>query len=278
LGKHPRSAPPAGASASRRAPSPRSSASIANRSKTPSAGGESGFDAGKKVKGRKRHIWVDSLGLLLAVSVTTADVSAARAACDLLYRRSWEEFARLEVVNADNSYRPATCTRKCSRGRRFACTSSAGPRTPKAFVLLPQRWVVERTSPGWAARDAWLRYCEHRPESSEAMIEISMIHMMLGRLAPSKKVDSTVPLCRLMIFRTGSEYLRRSRDGERETAQWSLCCSIGRLLLRFPRLWSSWPRTPPDLVFPMIVRFTSWFRWRPWYEFSRQGFDSRCAQ
>jgi len=88
-----------------RAPSPRSSAVDSQSVKTPSAGGESGFDAGKKVKGRKRHIWVDSLGLLLAVSVTTADVSDARAACDLLNRRAWDELPRLAVVYADKGYR-----------------------------------------------------------------------------------------------------------------------------------------------------------------------------
>jgi putative transposase len=55
--------------------------------KTAGAGGEAGYDAGKKVKGRKRHLRVDSLGLLLAVAVTGAGVHDARTACDLLHRR-----------------------------------------------------------------------------------------------------------------------------------------------------------------------------------------------
>jgi putative transposase len=84
-----------------RHPSPRSSAVDSQSAKAAGQGGPSGYDAGKRVKGRKRHIWVDSLGLLLAVLVTAADVHDARAACDLLHRRLWEELPRLRVVDAD---------------------------------------------------------------------------------------------------------------------------------------------------------------------------------
>src|SRR5919109_4089546 len=74
-----------------RNPSPRSSAADSQSVKTAGQGGERGFDSGKKVKGRKRHLWVDSLGMLLAVLVTAADVHDSRAACDLWHRRLWEE-------------------------------------------------------------------------------------------------------------------------------------------------------------------------------------------
>jgi putative transposase len=167
-----------------RAPSPRSSAVDSQSVKTPAAGGDSGFDAGKKVKGRKRHIWVDSLGLLLAVSVTTADVSDARAACDLLYRRSWDELSRLEVVYADNGYRAGYLHEEVFKGAPFRLHVVGRPADAEGFVLLPQRWVVERTF-AWLGRSRRLaKDYEHRIESSEAMIEISMIHLMLGRLAP----------------------------------------------------------------------------------------------
>src|SRR3954471_2464793 len=94
-----------------RRPSPRSSAVDSQSVKTAGQGGEKGYDAGKKVGGRKRHVWVDSLGLLLAVLVTAADVHDARAACDLLHLRLWADLPRLKVVYADSQY-AAACLRE----------------------------------------------------------------------------------------------------------------------------------------------------------------------
>src|SRR3954464_12973205 len=71
--------------------SPASSAVDSQSVKAAGQGGEKGFDAGKEVAGRKRHIWVDSLGLLVAVKVKGADTHAARAAGELLPRRRWDE-------------------------------------------------------------------------------------------------------------------------------------------------------------------------------------------
>src|SRR5947209_5197266 len=73
-----------------RHPSPKASAVDSQSVKTAGQGGDTGYDAGKKVGGRKRHIWVDSMGLLLAVLVTGADTHDARAACDLLHLRLWD--------------------------------------------------------------------------------------------------------------------------------------------------------------------------------------------
>src|SRR2546421_3129878 len=84
-----------------RDPRPRGSAADSQSVKTPPQGGDKGFDNGKKIQGRKRHIWVDSTGLLLAVVVTAADVHDSRAACDLFHRRVWEELPRLEAVYTD---------------------------------------------------------------------------------------------------------------------------------------------------------------------------------
>jgi putative transposase len=166
-----------------RDPSPRSSAVDSQSVKTPAAGGGSGFDNGKKVKGRKRHIWVDSMGLLLAVLVTTADVPDARAACDLLYSRVWDELPRLEVVYADSQYRAGYLREEVFDVASFRLHVVSRPADAEGFVRLPQRWVVERTF-AWLGRARRLaKDCEHRPDSSEAMIQISMIHMMLGRLA-----------------------------------------------------------------------------------------------
>ena len=171
-----------------RDPSPRSSAVDSQSVKTAGQGGERGYDAGKKVSGRKRHLWVDSTGLLLAVLVTAADVHDGRAAGDLLgCGRRWDELPRLEVVYADSQYRA-----ECLREDVFELAPSrlhvvSRPADAEGWVRLPQRWVVERTF-AWLGRSRRLaKDCERAPESSTAMIQVSMIHMMLRRLAPTKK-------------------------------------------------------------------------------------------
>ena len=169
-----------------RDPSPRASAVDSQSVKTPAAGGKSGFDNGKKVKGRKRHIWVDSMGLLLATLVTTADVSDARAACELLHRRLWDGLPRLRVVYTDSQYRADYLREEVFDLAPFRLHVVSRPEGVKGFVRLPQRWVVERTF-AWLGRSRRLaKDCEHVPESSEAMIKVSLIHMMLRRLAPVK--------------------------------------------------------------------------------------------
>jgi len=64
-------------------------------------GGPHDFDSGKKVGGYKRHLWVDSLGLVRAVIVTAADVHDNQAACDLFHRRLWDDLPRLRAVYTD---------------------------------------------------------------------------------------------------------------------------------------------------------------------------------
>lgn len=171
-----------------RDPSPRSSAVDSQSVKTAGQGGAKGYDAGKKVAGRKRHLWVDSLGLLLAVLVTAADVPDARAACDLLAGgRSWEELGRLEVVYADSQYRAGYLQEDVFDLAPFRLHVVSRPEGAEGFVRQPQRWVAERTF-AWLGRSRRLsRDCERDPASSEAMIQASMIHMMLRRLAPAKR-------------------------------------------------------------------------------------------
>jgi putative transposase len=167
-----------------RPPSPRSSAADSQSVKTTPQGGVKGFDNGKKVQGRKRHLWVDSLGLLLAVVVTAADVHDARAACDLFHRRLWEELPRLEVVYTDRQYTAAYLDEEVFSWSPFRRAVVSRPPESAGFVKLPQRWVVERTI-AWLNRSRRLsKDYERVPESSEAMIQVSMIHLMLRRLAP----------------------------------------------------------------------------------------------
>jgi putative transposase len=174
-----------------RQPSPRSSAVDSQSVKTAGQGGPKGYDAGKKVSGRKRHIWVDSTGLLLAVLVAAADVHDGRAACDLLAcGRRWDELPRLEVVYADSSYQAGCLREDVFELAPFRLHVVSRPAGAEGWVRLPQRWVVERTF-AWLGRSRRLaKDCERAPESSAAMIQVSMIHMMLCRLAPTKKKRS----------------------------------------------------------------------------------------
>jgi putative transposase len=146
-----------------------------------------GYDGAKKVTGRKRHIVVDSLGLLLAVLVTAADVPDAVAAKQVLEPLTYERFPRLQVVRADSAYGRYGLPAWVKQLGHFLLALVKRPLAAVGFVLLPGRWVVERTF-------AWLgRYRRHsrdyqrRTGSSEAMITISLIHRMARRLEPGPK-------------------------------------------------------------------------------------------
>jgi putative transposase len=170
-----------------REPSPRTSAVDSQSVKATELGGDIGFDGGKNVKGHKRHIWVDSMGLLLAVLVTAADVTDGRAACTLLHQRLWEELPRLERVDADSSYREGCLQEDVFAWSPFALNIVSRPPGSVGFVKLPKRWIVERTL-AWLGRSRRLsKSYEYLTASSAAMIQVSMIHLLLRRLDPSKR-------------------------------------------------------------------------------------------
>jgi putative transposase len=154
--------------------------------KTTDRGGpERGFDAGKQVAGRKRHILVDVLGLVLIAVVhaaSTQDYNGARRVLEKIRTR----FSRLRLIWADSIYErtglPAWVRDLRTRGklRLEVVSRQAGQ---QGFAVLPRRWVVERTF-------AWLGFhrrlskdYEALPETSEAMIYVAMIRLMLARLA-----------------------------------------------------------------------------------------------
>lgn len=146
--------------------------------KAAGAGGESGYNAGKSVSGRKRHIGVDTLGLLRAVAVTAASVDDAAAAPRVLARFDAAAFPRLEVIWADSKYHNHALNEwAAAAAPRWRIEVVRRPAGVKGFVLLPKRWVIERTF-GWLMRSRRLgRDHERRTDSSEAMVQVSSIHL-----------------------------------------------------------------------------------------------------
>jgi putative transposase len=147
---------------------------------TTELGGERGDDKGKNVKGRQRHLLVATLGRLMAVSVTAASV-ADPAGARRLVARLGGACKKLRWLWVDGGYRGQVVDWG-SQHRRFVLRVTLRPEGAKGFVLLPRRWVVERTL-------AWLNQShrlsqdyERLPQSSEAMIYLSMTRRMLRRL------------------------------------------------------------------------------------------------
>jgi putative transposase len=165
-----------------------SAASIDSQTvKTSERSSSRGYDGGKKITGRKRNIAVDTLGLLLAATVTIASVDDAYAARPVMKQLSQARQPRLQVVWADSKYHNHALREWISRQKNLSWELEVvrRPKGAKGFVLLPKRWVVERTI-SWLGR--WRRLSrdyEHRTESSEAMIHVASIGRMLRRLAPA---------------------------------------------------------------------------------------------
>jgi putative transposase len=143
--------------------------------------GEWGFDMGKHVYGRKRHIVVDTLGLLLAVVITPANISDTAGAVQVLpLLRQCAH--RLKKLWCDGGYFESAFEQARQQG--FKLEAVLRPEGQKGFVLLPKRWVVERTF-AWLSRCRRLaREYEVRTASNEAFVCLAMTKLMLSRLAP----------------------------------------------------------------------------------------------
>lgn len=150
--------------------------------RTAEGGFDRGFDAGKKVTGRKRHLVVDTLGLVLVVMVHAASLQDYEAGHFLLHRIR-ETYRRLRVVFADSAYGKCGLPEWARQSCRVVLQTVVRPFGAKGFVVLPKRWIVERTF-AWLGRHRRLsKDYERLPENSEATILIAMIDLMSRRLA-----------------------------------------------------------------------------------------------
>lgn len=143
-----------------------------------------GYDAGKKIHGRKRHLSVDMLGLVLRVLVTAASIPERQGAKEVLKRvhNTGNQVKRLNTIWMDGGYRGEGFMRWVMDMFRWIVEIVLRPLEHKGFLVLPKRWVVERTF-------GWLNWCrrlskdyERLPETSETFIYIAMIRLMVRRL------------------------------------------------------------------------------------------------
>jgi putative transposase len=165
---------------------PRTSASVDSQSVDTTSGGEQrGRDNAKNVDGRKRHIVVDSMGLLLAVLITAADVDDATAAATLFARLDGQPISKVTRMYADGKYHNYALYEWVENNAEYDLSIVRRPKDAEGWVRLPIRWTVERTF-------AWLGQCrrltvdrEKSVLSSESMVKLAMIQLMLKRLRPS---------------------------------------------------------------------------------------------
>ena len=169
-----------------REPTPSAACIDSQSVKTTEMGGpERGYDGGKKINGRKRHLLVDTLGLLLTVLITSAGLDDGVAAPLLLGQVHPYHCPRLVTIFADQKYHNHDLNAWMAQQRPgWHIEVKARPAGTKGFTPLEKRWVIERTN-AWHSRFRRnSKDYEYTVESSTAMIQISHICLMLNRLAP----------------------------------------------------------------------------------------------
>jgi putative transposase len=169
-----------------RAPTPSAACIDSQSVKTTEVGGqERGYDGGKKIKGRKRHVLVDTIGLVLVVLITSAALDDGAAAITLLAQISAEEFPRLSVIFGDSKYHNHDLEAWLHKHRPgWRLEVKKRPEGTSGFTPLPKRWVVERTN-AWHGRSRRnSKDYERKPTSSATQLHLSNIQLMLHRLSP----------------------------------------------------------------------------------------------
>ena len=165
-----------------------SAGSIDSSTAKATEGEDRGYDGGKRIKGRKRHKVVDTVGLLLAVAVTAASVDDARAAPAVIRQLPAAEYPRLRLLWADSKYHNHALNAWLRNTYRGPVRVDITRRTDDdpGFKPVKWRWVIERTN-GWVkrARRTAMDH-EHTAASSEAMVRIAMMKIMLNRLTDAK--------------------------------------------------------------------------------------------
>lgn len=155
--------------------------------KSTEMGGDKGYDGGKKIKGRKRHIVVDSLGLLMAVVVTSAALDDGKAAPLVLQKLKSADYPRLLVILGDNKYRNHHLSRWLKLKQvSYRIEVRNRPEGAEGFQPIKLRWKVERTF-AWLGRYRRLsKDYEYYNESSEAHVVASSVHLLLRKLKPAQ--------------------------------------------------------------------------------------------
>ena len=167
---------------------PRTTAGVDSQSVDTTSGGEGrGRDNAKNVDGRKRHIVVDSVGLLLAVLVTAAGVDDARAAPELFARLGGQPVGKVAAMYTDSKHHNHDLYGWVEANARWGLEVIRRPEGKRGCVKLPIRWTVEQAF-------AWLGRCRRLSKdrdqsvlSSETFVRLAMIHLMLRRLKPGEK-------------------------------------------------------------------------------------------